>query len=139
MALVGFEHVGMTVANLDRCIAFYVDVLGLSLVVRRRAPDGSNEVCFLAAGDCMLEIIAPATGADRAVDVAEGSAGLRHLTFAYDDLDAIFAKVEAAGAEIIERPRRAYNRDIVERVAFCRDPDGIIIELCQRAAGRPTP
>lgn len=139
MALVGFEHVGMTVKDLDACVAFYVDVLGLRLVVRRRAPDGGNEVCFLAAGDCMLEIIAWANGAERSVDVADGYAGLRHLTFAYDDLDAIFAKVEAAGAEILERPRRAHNRDIVERVAFCRDPDGIIIELCERAAARRTP
>lgn len=136
MALVGFEHIGMTVSNIDRCLAFYVDLLGLNLVVRRHGPNADNEVCFLQAGNCMLEIIAPAVGADGALDVADGRAGLRHLTFAFDDLDDVFAKVQAAGVAIIEPPRPAYNQDIVDRVAFCRDPDGIIVELCQRSADR---
>lgn len=137
VALIGFEHIGMTVSNLDRSLAFYVDVLGLKLVVRRPS-GGANEVCFLDTGNGMLEIIAPAAGARPAADVVDGHAGMRHMTLAYDDLDAIFARVKAAGAEIIEPPRLAFHRDILQRVAFCRDPDGIIVELCERSPSHPT-
>lgn len=133
MSLVGFEHAGMTVADMDRTIAFYCGLLGLELVLRKPQPKG--EVAFLSASGGMLEILGR-PGAVRSVDVQPGTAGVRHLTFAVTDVDGLVAELEAAGVEIIERPRDAHNTELIRRVAFCRDPDGIQVELIQRAAGR---
>jgi glyoxylase I family protein len=130
----GFEHVGMTSGNLDRTIAFYCDLLGLRLALRKPAAKG--ELAFLDAGGGMLEIFAPASAIDRSRDVPPAEAGMRHLTFAFDDVDAMIGKLEAAGVEIVERPRDAYNTEMMRRVAFVRDPDGIIVELIERAEGR---
>lgn len=130
----GFEHVGMTSGNLERTIAFYCDLLGLRLALRKPAAKG--ELAFLDAGGGMLEIFAPASGIDRSRDVPPGEAGMRHLTFAFNDVDAMVATLEAAGVEIVERPRDAYNTEMMRRVAFVRDPDGIIVELIERAEGR---
>lgn len=121
-------HVGMTVSNIDRSIAFYVDLLGLTQVDRRPGTQG-DEVCFVDAGGCMLELIGPSTGALSAEDVAVGRAGLVHLTFRVDDVDATIEAVRAVGAEIVEEPRDAHNKRMARRVAFCRDPDGILIEF----------
>ena len=129
--LTGFEHVGMTVANIDRSLAFYIDLLGLKLVVRRRGKNG-DEIAFLDAKGSMLEMVCPATGALTAEDVAAGRAGLRHLTFSFDSVDETYRRLEAAGVSMVEAPRVAHNRDIVRKVAFCRDPDGIMIELTER-------
>jgi glyoxylase I family protein len=63
-------------------------------------------------------------------------AGMRHLTLAYDSVDKMFATLEAAGAEIVERPRNAVHTEMISRVAFVRDPDGTMVELIERAAGR---
>jgi glyoxylase I family protein len=131
--LKSFEHVGMTVSDMDRAIEFYCTLLGLRLHLRKTAADGSH-VAFLDAGGGMLEIFAPANGAARAVDVPEGTAGLRHLTFLFRDIDETFAKLEKAGVEIKERPRLAVNREVLHKVAFLRDPDGILIELAERAS-----
>lgn len=130
--LIGFEHVGMTVGNVDRALRFYVDLLGLTLVVRRRGQNG-DEIAFLDCNGVMLEMICPATGALMAEDIALGRAGLRHLTLRFDDIDEIYRKLKAADVEMVEPPRLARNRDIVNRVAFCRDPDGIMIELAEPA------
>ncbi|WP_240232944.1 VOC family protein [Devosia lacusdianchii] len=130
----GFEHVGMTSGNLDRTIAFYCDLLGLRLALRKPAAKG--ELAFLDAGGGMLEIFAPASAIDRSRDVPPAEAGMRHLTFAFDDVDAMIGKLEAAGVEVVERPRDAYNTEMMRRVAFVRDPDGIIVELIERAEGR---
>ena len=127
----GFEHVGMTVKNIDLSLAFYVDLLGLKLVVRRRGRNG-DEIAFLDAGNAMLEMVCPATGALVAEDVAVGRAGLRHLTFRFDDIETVYKTLEAADCDMVEPPRTAHNPDIVRRVAFCRDPDGIMIELTER-------
>lgn len=128
--LKSFEHVGMTVSNMDRTVEFYCAVLGLRLHLRKTAPDGSD-LAFLDAGGGMLEIFAPADGAARAADVPEGTSGLRHLTFLFENIDETFAKLEQAGVELKERPRLAVNREVLHKVAFVRDPDGILIELAE--------
>lgn len=130
--IIDFEHVGMTVSDMDRSVAFYVGLLGLKLVVRRKGPAG-NEMAFLDARGAQLEIVAPADGAMRAEDAKPGHSGLRHLTFHVESVDTAYAALEAAGVEMLEPPRDAHNRDIVRRVAFCRDPDGIVVELAERA------
>lgn len=133
--LLGFEHMGMTCGNSDRTIAFYRDVLGLKLALRKTVELG--ELIFLDTGNGMLEILCPnSQHIERSRDVPLHEAGIRHLTLAYDDLDDVFARVEAAGAEIIERPRAAFTTELLKRVAFVRDPDGIFVELIERAPGR---
>jgi glyoxylase I family protein len=132
--LIGFEHAGMTAGNADAATAFYCGLLGLTLAAR--LPSAQGEVLFLDAGGGMLEISCPLEPQQRAIDVPKGTAGVRHLTFAFDDVDAMVARLEAAGVEITERPRDARFRDFFRRVAFCRDPDGVSVELVQRAEGR---
>ncbi len=59
--LKSFEHVGMTVSNMDRAVTFYCDLLGLKLHLRKKTDDGA-ELAFLDAGGGMLEISLPSTG-----------------------------------------------------------------------------
>lgn len=135
--LIGFEHVGTTSGNLDQTIAFYCDLLGLRLVLRK--PQASGELAFLDAGGGMLEVFAPNTGISPAGDVPPDQAGMRHVTFAVTELDAMIARLETAGVLIVERPRPAHNTELIKRVAFVRDPDGIMVELIERAATRAAP
>jgi glyoxylase I family protein len=134
MTLLGFEHVGMTCSDLDRTIAFYCDQLGLRLALRRGNDRG--EMAFLDTGSGMLEIACPTADISRSRDVPPHEAGMRHLTFAFDQIDQLVEQLQAAGVEIIEHPRPAYFTEMLSRVAFVRDPDGIIVELVERAPGR---
>jgi glyoxylase I family protein len=129
-----FEHVGMTCGNLDRTIAFYCDLLGLTLALRKSSDNG--EMAFLDTGNGMLEIACPRADISRSRDVPPHEAGMRHLTFAVDSVDALFARLEAAGIDILERPRQAFFTEVIKRVAFVRDPDGIMVELVERADSR---
>lgn len=131
--LLGFEHIGMTSSDLDRTIAFYCGLLGFKLVLRK--PQTKGEAAFLDAGGGMLEVFAPGP-VDATRDVPQDEAGIRHLTFAYSDIGAMIEKLAAADVEIIEQPRIAHNTEMFKRVSFVRDPDGIIVELVERADGR---
>ena len=62
----------------------------------------------------------------------DGTAGLRHLTFLFESVDETFTRLEKAGVEIKERPRLAINAEVLHKVAFLRDPDGIQIELAEK-------
>jgi glyoxylase I family protein len=132
--LIGFEHIGMTCGNLDRTIAFYCDLLGMTLALRKSSAGG--EMAFLDTGSGMLEIACPNAEVSRSRDVPPHEAGLRHITFAFDSVDAMVAKFEAAGVEVIEGPRPAFFTEMIRRVAFVRDPDGVLVELVERADGR---
>ena len=131
---IAFEHVGTTSADLDRTIDFYCGLLGLTVALRRKNERG--EMAFLDTGNGMLEIACPIANIARSRDVPPHEAGMRHLTFAVDSVDTLFARLEAAGVDIIERPRDAYFTEMIKRVAFVRDPDGIIVELIERADTR---
>jgi glyoxylase I family protein len=133
--LLGLEHVGMTCRDLDRTMAFYCDLLGLKLALRKTSPN--SEVIFLDTGAGMLEIARPpAPDISRSRDVPPHEAGVRHITFAFNDVDAMVAKLNAAGFEAIEGPRPAFFNELLRRVAFVRDPDGVIVELIERADTR---
>jgi len=105
----------------------------MRLILRKAVPRGNGEVAFIDTGNGQLEIMCPeprvATPAPRMSDFV---AGVRHLTFAFEDIEATYARLMAAGVEPVEKPRDAYNKEMLARVAFVADPDGIIIELAQR-------
>lgn len=132
--IIGFEHVGMTCGDLDRTVAFYCGLLGLTLALRQQNERG--EMAFLDTGSGMLEIACPKADVARSRDVPPHEAGMRHLTFAVDSVDAMIEQLDAAGVDIIERPRPAHFTAMIKRVAFVRDPDGIMVELVERADGR---
>jgi glyoxylase I family protein len=129
--LIGFEHIGMTSADLDRTIAFYCGLLGLRLVLRKRQANG-GEVAFLDAGGGMLEVSCPPGPIESARTVPSEEAGLRHITLAFSDIDAVRDRLTAEGFTMTEAPRLAFNSEILKRVAFCLDPDGIVVELAER-------
>ena len=132
--LLGFEHIGMTSSNLDRTIDFYCGLLGLTVALRRT--NERNEMAFLDTGSGMLEVSCPVANVTRSRDVPPDEAGMRHLTLAFTDVDAMVVKLAAAGVEIVEMPRPAFHTEMLHRIAFVRDPDGIIVELVERAKGR---
>lgn len=135
--LVGFEHIGVTVSDLERSLAFYRDLLGLKLVLRKGTASGLGEVAFLEAPGGQLELVMPEPGVSTPARRPEDrEAGLRHITLAYDDIEAMMDKLADAGVTVLEEPRLAYNSEVLEKVAFVLDPDGIVVELAQRAAGR---
>jgi glyoxylase I family protein len=132
--LLGFEHVGMTCRNVEQTMAFYCGLLGLKLALRKTSPGG--EVIFLDTGAGMLEIACPVADISRARDTPPHEAGMRHITFAFDNVDAMVAKLDAAGVPAIEGPRPAFFNELLRRVAFVRDPDGVLVELVERTETR---
>lgn len=132
--LIGFEHIGVVVSDMTRSLDFYCGLLGLRLVLRKPTGNGQGEMAFIEADGGQLELVAPgnvvATPARR---IGQDEAGIRHVTFAYDDISTMIDRLEQAGVGILERPRRAYASEVLDKVAFVLDPDGIVVELVERA------
>lgn len=128
-------HLALAVADMDRSVAWYGEVLGF--MPRRRGWDGAlgAEVAFLHRDGFELELFcrpgaAPLPAARRHPDSDLGFAGTKHLCFKVADYGVALAHFKALGVHI---PLESETM----RLFFVQDPDGILVEFMQdvRAAG----
>lgn len=115
----GLDNVGVAVRDLDRAIAFYCDQLQLELVYR----DDVSHSAGVSTGTSQLYVF-QTTGADgprRTAEYAGNPAGLDHLSFAVDDVDAAYRELQQRGVSFFMEPNDA---DWGARVCGCFDPEG---------------
>jgi len=119
-----YLHTRFRVADMDRSVYFYSDILGMEVVERKTSPRGSQLVFLrFPETDCELELCSfPDSGA---VDVPED---LVHLAFQVQDLKVCVGKLESAGIPITEGPVEMGSGT---RFIFTEDPDKYEIELMQ--------
>jgi len=58
--------------------------------------------------------------------------GIRHLTFAVEDLDAVLERLRPLGGELVGTVE---TYEDIYRLCYVRGPDGIILELAERIGG----
>jgi len=147
MTIKYMDHVGIVVDDLAAAIAFFVE-LGLELqgewdvegeawvdrVVGLEGVRASNAMVKTPDGRAQLELVKfhapPAPDGDR--QAPANAPGLRHLTFAVDDLDAVLARLRPLGAELIGEVERYED---IYRLCYVRGPEGIIVELAEELGG----
>lgn len=119
-------HTRYRVADLEKTIAFYRDVLGLEEVRRSTSGRGSQLVFFKAPGsEELIEICK----FDESGPVQVGP-DLTHLAFEVEDLDAFARRAASLGYPLSDGPHRSSGGSII---AFVDAPEGYEIELIQHA------
>jgi methylmalonyl-CoA/ethylmalonyl-CoA epimerase len=123
-------HIGIAVDALDATLPFYRDVLGLREVPLDDA-DGAR-IVGLAAGDSLVELLeAESAESPIAKFVARRGAGIHHVCFAVDDVDAMLARCRTAGIRLIDQtPRLGADG---KRIAFLHPAStgGVLVELTE--------
>jgi len=143
MTVERMDHVGVVVDDLEAAVGFFVE-LGLERlgggsvegewVDRIVGLEGvRTDFAFVQTpdGNGRLELIrfhAPAGQGDER-DAPANTFGLRHLTFAVDDIDDSVARLQAHGAELIGEVVRYED---MYRLCYLRGPAGIIVELTEQ-------
>jgi len=136
------HHMGMTVSDLDRSVAFYGDVFGLPLDGEFAVPaefalqvSRVNAACrgaFLKVGDAVLELLEYRDADGRPYELGNGDVGAAHPCFEVEDLDAAYARLQALGADCFTEPLPIDEGDLAGyRWLYFKDPDGIVVELFQ--------
>jgi catechol 2,3-dioxygenase-like lactoylglutathione lyase family enzyme len=112
-------QIHVSVADLDRSVAFYRDVLGLEFLFG--VPGQS--MAFFRLGEVRLYLGVPESPDFRSRLVA-------YLTT--DDLFAEHARLTAAGVTFLDEPHPVHRDETVELwMAFFQDPDGHHLALMQ--------
>jgi catechol 2,3-dioxygenase-like lactoylglutathione lyase family enzyme len=145
MSVLRMDHVGVVVSDLEAAVAFF-SALGLEeagsgpvsgdWVDRIVGLEGVRaELVFLQTpdGHGRLELVRFDAPEWPAGDPGAPSnvPGLRHVSFAVEDLDAVLDRLRALGAELVGTVEQYEDR---YRLCYVRGPEGIIVELAQPLA-----
>lgn len=124
-----FQHVGISVADLDRAVAWYRENFGFEEIKRFDKPELEIRGAAMKLNDHTLEVLQPYTPAPAhapgdGLTGALRALGANHLAIAVDNI-----------AECLDRFRSRNVRIVGElidgRFFFCTDPDGTLIEVRQ--------
>ena len=148
MTVGGIDHAGITVASLEEALRFYRDLLGLR--VSDEGEDSGRELDAITGlsgiriryaeldlgGAQLLELIEYTPSEGGRLVQRPCDTGASHLALRVDDVDAVCARLLAAGVTVPGRPTTisAPGRWNGARCVYVEDPDGRTVELVQRPA-----
>ena len=137
----GMNHVGISVASLDRSIRFYRDVLGMEMISQRTFEGGqyeailalggaSGRVALLKAQNMQLELFefsrpAPAPGVPNRPVCDHG---ITHFCVEVSDVEGEYERMKSAGVVFHCPPVEFF---CAAKAAYARDPDGNAFELLE--------
>lgn len=140
--ITALEHVGLSVADLDRSIAFYRDVLGFTVVRVLEVtpamrlgdvvglPPCTARIAHLTLGPAMLELFEyrDPTGRPVPVDRTHADHGFNHVGLTSTDTRADCERLRGWGVEFVGEPLE-FRPGVW--IVYFRGPDGEICELRQ--------
>jgi catechol 2,3-dioxygenase-like lactoylglutathione lyase family enzyme len=138
----GMNHVGISVADLERSIEFYKDMLGLKLagpivpfagtlfeqVMALDDPQG--RIGFMSNGSLQIELFEfrHPKPAPKDPNYSVADRGISHFCVEVTDLEALYERLSAAGVRF-HCPVLKFPSGI--QATYGRDPDGNVFELLE--------
>jgi catechol 2,3-dioxygenase-like lactoylglutathione lyase family enzyme len=146
MKAAGVHHVGITVSDLERSVAWYSTLLGLvgdmsvggsgeSLERIVQVPGASTTGMLLKAGNTRLELIQYHSPPGLPFSARNCDVGASHVCFEVSDIHEAYEELIAEGVVFSTPPQYIDSGDLEGyTVVYFRDPDGLQLELIQLPA-----
>lgn len=119
-------HTMLRVGDMERSIAFYTEVLGMTLLRRNDYPDGEFTLAFLGYGDEAHNSVIELTY-NWGIERYELGNAYGHIAIEVDDVYKACEDIRARGGRITREPGPMMHGQTI--LAFVEDPDGYKIEL----------
>jgi len=145
------DHINIVVADLERSLRFYTDVLGftktkeaylegewIDRIVGLSGVKARAVFIVAPGGEPRIELLcyeAP-RGAAAAENSRANTVGLRHIALRVENMAGMVTRLRAAGVTIFSEPVRVphgvVQHDAGEKtLVYFLDPDGVILELAE--------
>ncbi len=134
--LLGIDHVGLAVPDLDAAIAFHTGVLGGRLSHRETNLDQGVEEAMITYGQgAQVQLLAPAGPTSTIAKFLDRNGpGLQQLAYRVADVDAVSQQLRERGLRLLfDGPRRGTAGSRVNFV-HPKDAGGVLVELVEPAS-----
>ena len=138
------DHTGFTVANIERSLVFWQDVLGFELSHRAHhtgdlaskvtgVPGAEISIAVLKSPGHRIELLEYHAPPDRKrADLKPCDVGSAHVALTVDNLEAVINAIAGSGWRSVGEPQvLKTGPNAGKRVIYVRDPDGTTIEFMQ--------
>ncbi|TVR95950.1 MAG: VOC family protein, partial [Trueperaceae bacterium] len=100
-----FDHVAITVRDMERSVGFYRDLLGFDVLGQLYLNEGTFKIVYLRSGGACIELFAFGDhDAETAIGVPDTEGGFKHVALQTDDVDGVAARLKAAGTVFTVEP-----------------------------------
>tara|TARA_B110000503_G_C6991513_1_gene347559 strand:+ start:395 stop:841 length:447 start_codon:yes stop_codon:yes gene_type:complete len=144
MTTTNLRHVGIVSNNLNRSIKFYKDILGFK-IIKKMNESGSNLSKVMGLknvkvttvkmkpfdGDTMIELLYWKNPVPKKkINCPKlNYFGLTHYAMTVKNIDKLYIKLKNKGVEFLHEPLMSEDKNV--KLAFCKSPDGVFIEMVQ--------
>ena len=132
MKILGIDHIGIAVENLEEALRFYCERLGLRADAIEEIPEYGIRLCRVHAGPIYLELIeARDWNTTMQRSLPHQGPGVYHVGLRVDDVDACIAELERQDVALLDHePREGDDM----RIAYLApgSAHGALLELVTR-------
>lgn len=122
------EHIAINTSNMKASSEFYRDILGFKQM--ETIENGDNTITyFLLPDGARLELF-DYHGENRAYERRDSDAGLRHIAFEVENVEAHERELREKGVNITLAATDLHH--LGARVLLFTDPDGVTLEFCEK-------
>jgi catechol 2,3-dioxygenase-like lactoylglutathione lyase family enzyme len=136
-----FDHVGISVTDMERSISFYRDMFGMEQLCEvfpfggadydaiMDIPGVTGRMCMIGKGNLHLELFEFTNSKPKDREYPVSDRGYSHFGIEVDDIAAAYNKLQAANVRI-HTPVISFMGGAV-KATYCRDPDGNVFEILE--------
>ena len=132
--VVGIDHIGVAVNNLDEAISLYRDVLGLKLEGVHAVEEQKVRVAFFSTGgETRIELLEPTESESPVAKFIEKRGeGVHHIALKVRNIGAVLEELKGKGLKLVdEKPRIGVGG---AKIAFIhpKSTRNVLLELCEK-------
>lgn len=126
------DHLGIAVRSLNESLAFYVDMLGMTVAHQETVAAERVNLAMLPSGDARIELL-EATDEQSPIArfLTKRGPGLHHVAVKVDDLPQIVDRLRQQGAKLLNEPRPGAGGHMYVFV-HPESTGGVLLELIQK-------
>ena len=131
--ILGIEHVGIAMENMDGISAFFSDILGLEYSGSEKIDDQQVVTDIFNTGGGKLEFL-QATDPDSTISkfIEKKGVGMHHIALLVDNIQVALDYLQEEGVELIDTTPRIGAEGLQIAFIHPRSTGGILVELCQK-------
>ena len=133
MKILKIDHLGIAVNSIDEGKKFWSDILDLDFEGSETVAEQKVTTAFFPVSESEVELL-ESTSPDGPVAkyIEKRGAGIQHVAFRVEDIDAALAELKEKGVKLIDQEPRIGAGGA--RIAFLhpKATGGVLVELCER-------
>ena len=128
--IVGIDHVGIAVDDLEAAVDRYRRTLGVEPTHRERIEDQGVEEVLFDVGGSAIQLLG-ALGSDTPVGtfLSKRGPGMHHVAYRVADVAAELERVRGLGVRLVDEVPRRGSRGTMIAFVHPKDMGGVLVEL----------